>query len=105
MKCSNTRTVSSCRSIAAASGIATTTYFRDLLRNELEQSEPEIVTGLNKRAMTWCIDNAPPETAVYYGRAAGETSAVAGLLDALALPLYYDGRRETVEEWLGWFEE
>ena len=78
---------------------------RDLLRNELERSEPEIVTGLNKRAMTWCIDNAVPEGAVFYGRAAGEKKAVAGLLDALALPLYYDGRRETVEEWLGWFDE
>ena len=28
---------------------------------------------------------------------------VAGLVDALALPLYYDGRMETLEEWLGWF--
>ena len=41
--------------------------------------------------------------AVSYGRAAGELDAVAGLIDGLALPLYYDGRMETVEEWLGWF--
>jgi len=27
------------------------------------------------------------------------------LLDALVLPLYYDGRRETAEEWLGWFDD
>jgi LuxR family maltose regulon positive regulatory protein len=38
-----------------------------------------------------------------YGHAAGETSTVAGLVDALALPVYYDGRRETLEEWLSWF--
>ena len=25
------------------------------------------------------------------------------MLDSLALPLYYDGRKETLEEWLGWF--
>ena len=31
------------------------------------------------------------------------SDTVAGLLDALVLPLYYDGRMETVEEWLGWF--
>ena len=39
-----------------------------------------------------------------YGHAAGETDAVAGLVDALALPTHYDGRMETLEGWLGWFE-
>ena len=53
--------------------------------------------------MAWCIANDLTEAAVVYGHAAGETDTVAGLLDALALPLYYDGRMETVEEWLGWF--
>jgi LuxR family maltose regulon positive regulatory protein len=77
--------------------------FGQLLRNELERSEPGIVAALNGRAMAWCIANDLPEEAIVYGRAAGETSTVAGLLDALTLPLYYDGRRETVEEWLAWF--
>ena len=53
--------------------------------------------------MAWCIANDLPEAAVVYGHAAGETDTVAGLVDALALPLYYDGRMETLEEWLGWF--
>ena len=51
--------------------------------------------------MTWCIANDLPEAALLYGHAAGETDTVAGLLDALALPVYYDGRIETLEEWLG----
>jgi len=79
--------------------------FGHLLRNELERSEPDVVPALNGRAMAWCIANDLPEEAIVYGHAAGETSAVAALLDELVLPLYYDGRRETVDEWLGWFDD
>jgi LuxR family maltose regulon positive regulatory protein len=77
--------------------------FGELLRNELERSEPDAVPELNRRAMDWCIANDLPEAAVVYGHAAGEMDAIAGLVDALALPLYNDGRMETLDEWLGWF--
>jgi LuxR family transcriptional regulator, maltose regulon positive regulatory protein len=77
--------------------------FGQLLRKELEHSEPDVVAELNRRAMAWCIANDLPEAAVVYGHAARETDAIAGLVDALALPLYNDGRMETLEEWLGWF--
>jgi LuxR family transcriptional regulator, maltose regulon positive regulatory protein len=79
--------------------------FGQLLRNELERTEPDLVPTLNGRAMAWCITNDMTEEAVVYGHEAGETDTVAGLLDALTLPLYYDGRMETVEEWLGWFDD
>ena len=79
--------------------------FGELLRKELEHTEPEVVPGLDAHAMTWCIANGRPEDAIVYGHAAGETSTVAGLLDALALPAYYDGRSETLEEWLSWFDD
>jgi LuxR family maltose regulon positive regulatory protein len=79
--------------------------FEQLLRKELEHSEPEILPELNRRAMAWCIANDLPEAAVVYGHAAGEMDAIAGLVDALALPLYNDGRMETLEEWLGWFDD
>jgi LuxR family maltose regulon positive regulatory protein len=79
--------------------------FGQLLRQELERSEPDIVPELNRRAMAWCMANDLPEAAVVYGHAAGETQAVAGLVDALALALYYDGRMHTLEEWLGWFDD
>ena len=77
--------------------------FGELLRIELERSEPDVVRALNRRAMDWCIANDLPEAAVDYGHAAGEVDAVAGLVDALALPVHYDGRLETLDEWLGWF--
>ena len=77
--------------------------FGELLRNELEHTEPNVMPALNARAMAWCIANDLPEEAIGYGQAAGETEAVAGLIDALSPPLYYDGRLQTLEEWLGWF--
>ena len=79
--------------------------FGQLLRTELEHSEPEMIPALNGRAMTWCIDNGFNEAAVVYGHAAGETDMVAGLIDALALAVHYDGRIETLDEWLGWFSD
>jgi LuxR family maltose regulon positive regulatory protein len=79
--------------------------FAELLRNELERTRPHEVPTLNRRAMDWCIANEFTEAAVVYGHAAGETDTVAGLVDGLALTLHYDGRMETLEEWLGWFGE
>ena len=55
--------------------------------------------------MTWCIANDLLEEAIVYGRAAGDKETVAGLIDALALPVYFDGRQDTVDEWLGWFSD
>jgi LuxR family maltose regulon positive regulatory protein len=79
--------------------------FGQLLRDELERSEPELVAELNSRAMAWCLAHDLTEAAVVYGLAAGERETVAGLIAAITLPLYYDGRMETVEEWLSWFDE
>ena len=79
--------------------------FGELLRNELERSEPDAASVLNGRAMAWCIANDLTEAAVLYGQAAGETDTVADLLEGLALPLYFDGRMQTAEEWFGWFGE
>ena len=79
--------------------------FSELLRKEIERSEPDILPELNRRAMAWCVANDFKEAAVVYGHAAGETDAIAGLVDGLALTLHYDGRIETVEEWLSWFDD
>ncbi len=77
--------------------------FGELLRDELERSRPDLVRALNRRAMDWCIANEFNEEAVVYGQRAGESDTVAGLVAELALPLYYDGRMEALEEWLAWF--
>ena len=77
--------------------------FGQLLRNELERSEPDILPELNRRAMAWCIANDFNEAAIVYAHAAGETETLAGLVDGLALAVHYDGRLETLDQWLGWF--
>ena len=51
------------------------------------------------------IANDLPEDALVYGHTAGETNTVAALVDSLALPAHYDGRMETLDEWLSWFDE
>jgi LuxR family maltose regulon positive regulatory protein len=79
--------------------------FAELLRNELSRSEPDAAAELNRRAMAWCITHELPEAALIYGHAAGETDAVAGLVDELAMPTHYDGRMETLEGWLSWFSD
>ena len=99
------RTASSCRSIVAASGTGTTTCSGVCCTTSCDRTEPDLVRELNARAMTWCIANDRAEEAIVYAHAAGETDAVAGLLDVLALPLHYDGRMQTLEEWLGWFAD
>jgi LuxR family maltose regulon positive regulatory protein len=79
--------------------------FGQLLRNELERSDPAAAAALHRRAMAWCMANDLTEAAVRYGHAAGEKDIVAGLIDTLTMPLYYGGRMATVEEWLGWFSD
>jgi LuxR family maltose regulon positive regulatory protein len=79
--------------------------FRDLLRNELERCEAGRAPELNRRAMEWCVANEMPEAAIQYGHEAGETDAVARLVEALTRPTYYGGRAATVETWLDWYDE
>ena len=77
--------------------------FGELLRRDLDRTEPEVVPELNARALAWCVANDLPEKAIGYGQAAGDTDNVARLVDALSPPIYNDGRLQTLEEWLGWF--
>jgi LuxR family maltose regulon positive regulatory protein len=79
--------------------------FRKLLRNELDRTEPDAAADIINRAAAWCLKNNLPEAAVTYAHAAGDTETVAGLVDRLGLSVYYDGRIDTIEEWLGWFKD
>ncbi len=58
--------------------------FRDLLRRELEQLEPESVARLQVRAAGWFEANGAPERAVEYAAASGDKARVARLVNALA---------------------
>jgi LuxR family transcriptional regulator, maltose regulon positive regulatory protein len=78
--------------------------FRELLRSQLERSEPALAVELTRRAADWCAANDLPEAAIEYAMAAGDAERVAGLVVDIALPTYADGRLAELERWFGWLE-
>jgi LuxR family maltose regulon positive regulatory protein len=79
--------------------------FRQLLRIELQRTEPDMVEQLNRRAMAWSVGNGQLEAAVRFGQAAGAREDVASIVDRVALPLYYDGRIDTLRDLTDWFDD
>jgi LuxR family maltose regulon positive regulatory protein len=79
--------------------------FREMLRAELERTEPELVAELNERASAWCEANHAPEAARRYAAAAGDLDSLARLVAADALPAYCEGRIAEIEPWLGRFDD
>jgi LuxR family maltose regulon positive regulatory protein len=78
--------------------------FRDMLRAELDQREPDLVPALNRRAARWCEARGRLGDAVDHAAAAGDADRVARLLGVVALPVFQDGGAATVERWLTWFD-
>jgi LuxR family maltose regulon positive regulatory protein len=79
--------------------------FRDMLRAELDQREPELVPALNRRAARWCEARGRLEDAVDHAAAAGDADRVARLLGVVALPIFQSGGAATIERWLTWFDD
>ena len=79
--------------------------FRDLLRHELEEKEPELVRDLNSRAADWLESNGDPEAALEHAHAAGDTRRAARILASIAVATYDGGRIATVEGWFARFDE
>ena len=78
--------------------------FQEMLRSEIEDQDPELVTALRRRAASWCERHGEPEAAIEYAAAAGDLDEVARLVSAFALPFFRSGRVVTVERWLRLFE-
>ncbi len=79
--------------------------FGELLRSELERTEPDLVPQLFTRASAWCEANGQPEDAIGYAQQAGDVDRMARLVEQQTLPAYHSGRVATVERWLAWLEE
>jgi LuxR family transcriptional regulator, maltose regulon positive regulatory protein len=79
--------------------------FRELLRGELERSEPELVGELTRRAAQWCADHELPEAAVDYAMDAGDADLVARCVEQAAIAVYRSGRLATVQRWFDWFDD
>jgi LuxR family transcriptional regulator, maltose regulon positive regulatory protein len=79
--------------------------FHDLLRRELEEQEPELVSVLNRRAADWFEAHGDPESALGHAEASGDTDRAARLLSEAALPAYFHGRAAALERWLDRFDD
>jgi LuxR family maltose regulon positive regulatory protein len=79
--------------------------FRELLRGELERSEPELAGELTVRAARWCQDQGLLEAAVGYAMDAGDADLVARCVEQAAIGVYRSGRLATVQRWFDWFDD
>ena len=79
--------------------------FRELLREELEQHEPELVPVLNQRAADWFEAQGDAESTLAYSHAAGNEDSAARILGSIAMPVSAGGRVASVESWLEHFDD
>jgi LuxR family transcriptional regulator, maltose regulon positive regulatory protein len=79
--------------------------FRDLLRRELEDREPELVPVLSQRAADWFERQGDAESTLDYSHAAGNADSAARILSAIAIPVSSSGRVTAVESWLDRFDD
>jgi LuxR family transcriptional regulator, maltose regulon positive regulatory protein len=79
--------------------------FRELLRGELERSEPELAGELTRRAARWCQRQGLVEAAIGYAMGAGDAELVARGVEQAAISVYRSGRLATVQRWFDWFDD
>jgi LuxR family transcriptional regulator, maltose regulon positive regulatory protein len=79
--------------------------FQELLREELERSEPELVRELTLRAAHWCQRHGLAEAAIDYAIDAGDADLVARGVEQVAIGVYRSGRLATVQRWFDWFND
>jgi LuxR family maltose regulon positive regulatory protein len=78
--------------------------FRQFLRRELEQNEPELVRLLSGRAADWFERQGDHESAIAPAVIAGDLDRVARLVAVAGLAACSAGRLGAVEEWLAGFD-
>jgi LuxR family maltose regulon positive regulatory protein len=75
--------------------------FGELLRHELERSDPELVPELHRRASLWYSEAGAPSPAIRHALAAGEHDAAAEIIaGSWILELIGVGGDTTVDGWL-----
>jgi LuxR family maltose regulon positive regulatory protein len=79
--------------------------FRDMFLAQLERQAPDLMPILRRRAADWCWRNGLPEEAVDYAIAAGDTRAVAGMVQKLWVSAYRQGRLTTLQRSLRWLQD
>ena len=77
----------------------------ELLRAELERTEPDVVPRLHDRAATWFEANGQPAAALDHAQAAGDADRAARLFGRIGAAVHGAGRVDTVLGWLSWFDD
>jgi LuxR family transcriptional regulator, maltose regulon positive regulatory protein len=74
--------------------------FRDVLRRELEETEAELIPGLNARGTRWFEAHGDMESALDAAAGCGDVDRVARILATIALPVMSTGRAGALTGWL-----
>ncbi len=74
--------------------------FGELLRHELEQAEPEVISSLHRRAAVWLKDAGHVSEAIHHSTLAGDFTDVADLIALQWSAFLQRGQLETVVGWL-----
>ena len=74
--------------------------FADLLRHELERSEPEAIADLHRRAAEWLGANGAVDEAIRHALAAGDDETAARLVAEMWRVPFNRGELATVDRWL-----
>ena len=77
----------------------------ELLRAELERTEPDVVPRLHDRAATWFEANGQPAAALDHAQAAGDADRAARSFGRIGAAVHGAGRVDTVLGWLAWFDD
>ena len=78
--------------------------FRELLRRELLETEPELAQELGGRAADWLERHGDAESALELALDVGDMERAARIFTEIALPTYCTGHATTVELWLERFD-
>ena len=74
--------------------------FRDLLRKQLQQEQPEIVPELHRRASQWCEEHDLIDEAIEHALAAHDEHRLGRLLDGHAEAFFLRGEHVTLLRWI-----
>ena len=75
--------------------------FADVLRRELEQTDPQLIPVLHRRAAAWHQEHGRPVDAVRHALAAEDVATAGDLITTDYFQVANDGELSTV---LGWFD-
>jgi LuxR family maltose regulon positive regulatory protein len=79
--------------------------FKQTLASELHRREPEIESGLHRRASAWYAEHEQFDKAIDHATAAGDEGRAAELIWARAAPYLAAGQRDDLHRWLGRFSD